>query len=161
MIVLRGLPPAMSSVMMDIHGDVFEMARNLMLRDKYVIFEEVLYRDNKLRYRKEIKWPAIRDALTEHFQCDIMNISRATFRDSIHSKFNPLPTLQHVKDYLSKGNGNQTAGFGFVHWKREVTERKIAARKHTAKGFHDSADQLMLALQQALQLEQLQEAVKH
>jgi hypothetical protein len=154
MIRLRGIPSAAAEMMLNIHNDIFDVAQALLRENNFVIFEEALVRAGKLRYRKDIQWQAMRDELQAHFQCDVMNISCATFREGCNSKFDALPTLARVKEFLRKGNGNETAGFGFVHWKRDVTERKIAARRNTSVGIAKSADHLQMAMEQALQITQ-------
>jgi len=154
MIRLRGIPSAAAEMMLNVHNDVFDAAKTLLRETNFIIFEEALVRASKLKHRKDIQWVAIREELQAHFQCDVMNISCATFREGVNSKFDPLPTLAHVREFLRKGNGNETAGFGFVHWKRDVTERKIAARRKTSVGLTKSADHLQTAMEQALQIEQ-------
>ena len=128
MIKLRGIPSAAAEMMLNIHNDVFDAAQTLLRENNFVIFEEALVRAGKLERIVRIS-NGLRCGRNSnpHFQCDVMNISCATFREGVNSKFDPLPTLAHVKEFLRKGNGNETtAGFGFVHWKREVTERKIS-----------------------------------
>jgi hypothetical protein len=135
-------------LMTDIHNDVFQAAAVVLRERNFVIFEEALFRSSKLKHRKDIQWRAIKDELQDHFQCQMLSISRAQFREQINAQYEPLRVLAHVKEYLAKGNGNETAGFSFPGWKRDITERKIAARRHTAQGFGNSADRLQVALDQ-------------
>jgi hypothetical protein len=152
MIKLRGIPPKMLPIILEVHGDVFDEARTLLRHKNFVIYEEALYRARRLKHRKDMQWPAIFEELKVSFPLDVITISCATFREAVNAKINPLPTIRHVRDYLEKMNGNETAGLSFVHWKRDVTERKIVARRHTATGFENSADQLQVAMDQAVQI---------
>lgn len=150
MIKLRGVPPENAGVMLDIHNDLFEVATAILRARNFVIFEEALVRAKKLQHRNSIKWPAIKEELQAHFQCQLLSISRTQFREQIESKYEPLPVLAHVRAHLRKGNGQETAGFSFAGWKTDITERKIAARRHVANGFDQSANRLEVAMDQPM-----------
>jgi hypothetical protein len=158
MIKLRGVPPESAGLMLDIHNDVMESTRVLLRERNFVICEEALFRAKKLQHRKSIQWSAIKEELQAEFQCQLLSISRAQFREQIESKYHPLAVLKHVRDNLRKGNGNETAGYSFANWDRQITERKITARRHTAIGLDKSADRLQVEMEDAAQLERYAKA---
>lgn len=145
---LRGVPSDSSSLMLDIHNEVLAAAMVILRERNFVICEEALVRSKKLQYRKSIQWGVIKEELQAHFQCQLLSINRTQFREQIENKYKPLRVLAHVRDYLRKGYGQETAGFSFPNWKVDITERKIATRRHVATGFVKSADRLEVAMQQ-------------
>jgi hypothetical protein len=128
--------------------------RDLLRERKFVIQEEALFRAKRLQHRKSIQWRAIREELQEEFRSQLLSINRAQFREQINSKYDPLSVLTHVRIFLSKGNGQETAGYSFADWHRDITERKITARRNAANGWEKSADLLALEMEQRVQLGQ-------
>lgn len=140
---LRGLTPQTTDAAVTVNKDVYAVCLVLLEGHQFVIFEEALVRSGHRKNRHLVQWPAIKAELQEHFKGrTLLSVSRSTFRELIHAKFGPLHVLTHVKEYLDKGNGNETAGFGFVNWNNRNAERHITQREHVATGFQNAASQL-------------------
>ena len=145
---LRGLTPLNSEYRKNLHEDLFLVCVTLLARDRYFIIEDALIRAGKRLNRADVQWPVLKKWLEEQFGVHQLTVlGRAKLRDWTHGEFPRLKVLKDVKVSLQGGNGNSAAGYSFAHWDREMTERQISARHHSAESFENSAERLRTDLE--------------
>ena len=147
---LRKLSPLNTEMLTNLHNDIFTTCADLLQRDRYFILEDAIIRAGQRKLRDLVQWDVIVSRLEEHFGHPLAQHHRAALRRMTKAPFNPLRVTKDVAKALEGGNGNQSAGYGFLGWPdRQTTERQIESRHHIAQGIDRSADRLQTNLERA------------
>ena len=151
---IRKCTAATTGMLERLHCDILAACTTLLRRDRYFILEAAVIVANARKLRQHIQWDNVVKWLEEDFKQLLAPHHRASLRRMAKSADCPLKVTKDVVKFLETGNGNQTAGYGFLGWPtRQTTERQIEARHHVADGMHQSADRLQVSLQRSVLFE--------
>jgi len=141
---LRGLNPQNAELITNVNQEVYDTAAALMGAQGMVVFEEALIRSGQRKNRHLVQWKEIRSDLEKRFGRTLIKLTRIFLRERIKEQKllqgRPFVLKEAENHLLSKGRGNEIAGYCFTTKYEELTELEIRHRRSVAAGFQRSAD---------------------
>jgi len=135
----------------NLHIDVFDVAKTLLLQHHWFLKEDVIALAGKRKARDVIRWeevivPELNDYFVQ-FGLKIAPQNRSFVRAMTEAEGDEKLILRSklLLDHLHKkaGSGNETVAYGFLGWpNREHAERQIRSVEHKGGNFLMKADDM-------------------